>query len=151
MERIGLPWSSPRRPDRCSHPASASSTRATPDGCPCGRTRGASPSTSVASSASSRKLSARPLAVRDGGCVWCGAPPSRCEAHHIRHWHADHGSTDLADGVLLCRNCHMRLHNQGWRIVRRGAEYHLHPPYGGPPRLLRPRSPFRFLSEPVPP
>ncbi len=91
------------------------------------------------------------LAVRDGGCVWCGAPPSRCEAHHIRHWQADHGSTNLADGVLLCRNCHMRLHNQGWRIVRRGAEYHLHPPDGGPPRLLRPRSPFRFLSEPVPP
>nr|WP_315267844.1 HNH endonuclease signature motif containing protein [Microbacterium lemovicicum] len=91
------------------------------------------------------------LAVRDGGCVWCGAPPSRCEAHHIRHWHADHGSTDLADGVLLCRNCHMRLHNQGWRIVRRGAEYHLHPPDGGPPRLLRPRSLLRFLSEPVPP
>ncbi|MFS0733164.1 HNH endonuclease [Microbacterium sp. 1P10UB] len=91
------------------------------------------------------------LAVRDGGCVWCGAPPSRCEAHHIRHWHAHHGSTDLADGVLLCRNCHMRLHNQGWRIARRGTDYHLHPPDGGRPRLLRPRSLLRFVSEPDPP
>jgi hypothetical protein len=84
------------------------------------------------------------LAIRDGGCLWCGAEPSRCEAHHIDHWHEHHGRTDVADGVLLCRNCHMRLHNQGWRIRRTGGEYWLHPPDRGDPRQLHPRSLLRF-------
>ena len=84
------------------------------------------------------------LALRDGGCLWCGAEPSRCEAHHIRHWQEHRGRTDLADGVLLCRNCHMRLHNSGWLITREGSMYFLHPPGGGEPRVLRPRSLLRF-------
>jgi hypothetical protein len=85
------------------------------------------------------------LALRDGGCLWCGAEPSRCEAHHLEHWHEHHGRTDLADGVLLCRNCHMRLHNLGWRITRVGSTYYLHPPgHEEEPRVLRPRSLLRF-------
>jgi hypothetical protein len=89
------------------------------------------------------------LAIRDGGCLDCGAEPSRCEAHHIDGWHRDHGRTDLADGVLLCRNCHMRLHSQGGRITRDGGTYRLHPPpaataRGGEARRLLPRSPTRF-------
>ena len=62
------------------------------------------------------------LALRDGGCRWCGAEPSRCEAHHLEHWVEHRGRTDLADGILLCRNCHMRLHNQGWLITRVGLD-----------------------------
>ncbi|MFH8251896.1 DUF222 domain-containing protein [Microbacterium sp. B2969] len=83
------------------------------------------------------------MAVRDGGCLDCGAEPSRCEAHHLRHWVAHHGRTDLADGVLLCRNCHMRVHNLGGSITRIGSTYYLHLP-GKEPRELRPRSLLRF-------
>jgi len=86
------------------------------------------------------------MAIRDGGCLDCGAEPSRCEAHHIDHWHEHHGRTDLADGVLLCCACHMRLHSQRRRITRVGSTYYLHPPAGerGEPRILRPRSLLRF-------
>lgn len=83
------------------------------------------------------------LAIRDGGCRWCGAEPSRCEAHHIVPW-SQGGRTDLRDGILLCRNCHMRLHNNGWWISRAGREYWLHPPRGAPPTLLPVRSLVRF-------
>lgn len=60
------------------------------------------------------------IAARDGGCLWpgCSAPVSWCEYHHIDHWGEDRGRTDVDDGVPLCRNCHMRLHNQRWRITR---------------------------------
>ncbi|TQJ30152.1 HNH endonuclease signature motif containing protein [Microbacterium sp. SLBN-146] len=76
------------------------------------------------------------IAVRDGGCIWpsCTASPSRCEYHHIDHWAEHRGRTNVDDGVPLCRNCHMRLHNQNWRITRvREPEtgidtYWLHPP-----------------------
>ncbi len=86
------------------------------------------------------------LALRDGGCLWCGSEPSRCEAHHIDHWYEHHGRTDLADGVLLCRSCHLRLHNGRWRIVRTGREYELHAPPGSGvmARKLRARSLLRF-------
>jgi hypothetical protein len=90
------------------------------------------------------------LAIRDGGCRWCGAEPSRCEAHHIDHWWEHAGRTDVDDGVLLCRNCHMRLHNQKWRIRRIGDEYWLHAPVGAngeltaAPRRLVARSLLRF-------
>jgi hypothetical protein len=70
------------------------------------------------------------LAVRDGGCMWpgCDRPPSWTEAHHIRHWARDHGRTDLADGILLCRHHHLRLHNEHWEIARRAGRYWLEPP-----------------------
>ena len=98
------------------------------------------------------------IAARDGGCIMpgCGRPPSECEYHHLDHWWEDHGRTDVDDGVPLCRNCHMRLHNQGQRITRErdpstGEDtYWLHPPpHPGAgdiadPILLRTRSPRRF-------
>ncbi|WP_062208923.1 HNH endonuclease [Demequina oxidasica] len=56
------------------------------------------------------------LVERDGGCSWCHAPPSFCEAHHIRWWDRDGGRTDLANGVLLCTRCHHRVHRDGWKI-----------------------------------
>lgn len=100
------------------------------------------------------------IAARDGGCVWpsCGAPISQCEYHHIDHWWDHHGRTDVDDGVPLCRNCHLRLHNQRWRISRErdpvtGADtYRLHPPPDpltgaiGEPVRLRSKSPRRFSA-----
>jgi hypothetical protein len=70
------------------------------------------------------------LAVRDGGCLFvnCGRPPSFCEAHHIKFWARDHGKTNVADGVLLCRRHHLLLHNNGWEIVRERGSYWLIPP-----------------------
>ena len=70
------------------------------------------------------------LGVRDGGCLFlnCERPPSWCEAHHINEWSRDHGRTDLADGVLLCRHHHLLVHNNDWRVTREGANYFLVPP-----------------------
>ncbi|WP_061963958.1 HNH endonuclease [Demequina aurantiaca] len=56
------------------------------------------------------------LAERDGGCSWCHAPPSFCEAHHIKWWDRDGGKTDLSNGVLLCTRCHHRVHRDGWKV-----------------------------------
>lgn len=72
------------------------------------------------------------MAARDGGCLMCDRPPSWCEAHHIDHWDEHHGRTDIDDGVLLCRHCHLLLHNRGWRIRRDRGTYRLdHPDADG--------------------
>ena len=70
------------------------------------------------------------LAARDRGCRFpgCDRPPGWCEAHHINEWDRDHGRTDVADGVLLCRHHHMLVHNNGWRVDRSGGDYVLVPP-----------------------
>lgn len=70
------------------------------------------------------------LAIRDGGCRWpgCDRPPSWTEAHHIEHWSRDRGSTDLHNGILLCRHHHLLLHNNHWQITMDGADYWLTPP-----------------------
>ncbi len=71
------------------------------------------------------------LAARDGGCGWpgCDCSPAFTEAHHIDEWLRDHGKTDVADGILLCRFHHMLLHNNGWRIIRDDSgHYMLIPP-----------------------
>ncbi len=56
------------------------------------------------------------LVERDGGCAMCHAPPSYCEAHHIRWWDRHLGETNLDNGVLLCTACHHRVHRDGWQI-----------------------------------
>jgi hypothetical protein len=84
------------------------------------------------------------LAARDGGCLMCDRPPSWTEAHHIDHWEEHHGRTDIDDGVLLCRFCHLLVHNRGWRITRTGGRYFLERPddHGIPRRTPLPsRSP----------
>jgi hypothetical protein len=70
----------------------------------------------------------RALALRDGGCMapGCDRPPSWTEAHHIRHWARDHGRTDIADGILLCRHHHLLFHNNHWEIIRDRVDQHRH-------------------------
>jgi hypothetical protein len=84
------------------------------------------------------------LAYRDGGCMapGCDMPASYCEAHHADEWDADHGRTDIADGLLLCRFHHMRIHNQHWKIRRDGTAYWLIPPPGHPDQ-----NPIRLQSK----
>jgi len=69
------------------------------------------------------------IAARDGGCLApdCDRPASWCEVHHI-HEFSRGGSTDLADGVLLCRHHHMLVHNNHWRVERRDGRYWFVPP-----------------------
>ena len=58
------------------------------------------------------------LALRDRGCVLCGRPVAWTAAHHVRHW-IDGGDTSVANGALLCHRCHVRVHEGGYRLVRR--------------------------------
>lgn len=94
------------------------------------------------------------LAVRDGGCRWpgCSRPPSWCEAHHVKHWARQRGSTTVENGILLCKHHHLLLHNNRWEIERRrssrsnGAnDYWLIPPIEldpeREPRLMPSKSP----------
>ena len=78
------------------------------------------------------------LAARDGGCrfVGCDRPASWTEAHHINEWERDHGRTDIADGILLCRHHHMLVHNNGWCVIRRGANYFIVPPESVDPKQV---------------
>ena len=71
----------------------------------------------------------RALAYRDGGCLWpdCHRPPSYTEAHHLHSWQSG-GTTNLDNGVLLCRHHHLLLHNEHWEIIREEHHYWLRPP-----------------------
>jgi len=72
------------------------------------------------------------LAAIWGGCAHpgCDRPPSWTEAHHINEWARDHGTTDIEDGILLCKHHHLMVHNNHWTIRRSGADYRLLPPPG---------------------
>lgn len=96
------------------------------------------------------------LAARDGGCMWagCDRPPVYCEAHHIDHWDAEGGRTDVDRGILLCAYHHLHLHLKGWKVTREGlGRFLLQPPPGesGPPIELRSKSPLRWDFDPPPP
>ncbi|GAB3032079.1 hypothetical protein GCM10027052_06110 [Parafrigoribacterium mesophilum] len=70
------------------------------------------------------------ISARDGGCMWtgCDSPPGATETHHIDQWDRDHGNTDVALGILLCRHHHLLLHNNHWNIILRDGSYWLIPP-----------------------
>ncbi len=70
------------------------------------------------------------MTTRDGACRFpdCQRPPSWTEAHHINYWQRDHGSTDIDDGISLCRHHHLLVHNNHWQIRRDGGQYWLIPP-----------------------
>ena len=78
------------------------------------------------------------LAVRDGGCMFpgCDRPPSWTEAHHTKHWSRDRGSTNIDDGILLCRHHHLLCHNNHWEIQQAEAGFVLIPPIDVDPDQL---------------
>ncbi len=61
------------------------------------------------------------LALRDQGCVSCGAPTTRCDAHHVVTW-ARQGTTDPDNLVLLCSRCHARTHRLHGSAPARGPD-----------------------------
>ena len=69
----------------------------------------------------------RALALRDGGCVWCGAPPGWCEAAHLDPW-ALTRQTDLENGALMCPADHRRFDLEGWELEWRDDGPWLIPP-----------------------
>ena len=93
------------------------------------------------------------LISRDGGCVQCGAHHSKCVAHHLLPWEsANKGPTNINNLVLLCTDCHTRLHRhkktmfydfatQTWK-TRRSATDEI-PPDGGP---VQNKPPGKYLS-----
>jgi hypothetical protein len=49
------------------------------------------------------------IVARDGGCVDCGAPAEWCQIHHEHNW--EHGGeTNVDNGKLKCRPCHIKTH-----------------------------------------
>ena len=88
------------------------------------------------------------LISRDKGCVQCGAPPSRCVAHHLLPSEAPRkGPTNISNLALLCDDCHPRLHGavqtmfydiatRTWKV--RPARPDEIPPNGGPAKAKRP-------------
>jgi hypothetical protein len=81
-------------------------------------------------SASSPPSNASRCGSETGGCMFpgCDRGTDYGEAHHIDEWVADHGKTNVADGILLCRHHHMLLHNNKWKITRQNSAYRLIPP-----------------------
>lgn len=62
----------------------------------------------------------RAMIARDGDrCVWpwCDRPVAWCDAHHLDSW-APGGSTNTANGALLCEGHHMLLHEGHWSLQR---------------------------------
>ena len=59
----------------------------------------------------------RAVRARDGGCRFpgCTAPPQWTDAHHVT-WRRHHGPTEAENLVSLCRRCHTRVHQRGWRL-----------------------------------
>jgi hypothetical protein len=79
------------------------------------------------------------LMERDDGCAFagCTSPPAYADAHHIQWW-SHGGTTDLANGVMLCGFHHHRVHDDGWEIrIRDGIPYFIPPPWVDPDRRAR--------------
>lgn len=67
------------------------------------------------------------LVERDRGCAFCGAPPGHTVVHHVEWWSRG-GPTDLENGLLLCTQCHHRVHDDGWDIRIDGRRVEFIPP-----------------------
>lgn len=61
----------------------------------------------------------RALELQQGGCTvqGCDWPPGMCHAHHDMPW-SHGGSTDLANGRLLCPRHHARIHDPHYETTR---------------------------------
>ena len=81
------------------------------------------------------------LIARDQHCIGCGANPLWCRAHHIVWW-SENGPTDLENLVLVCDDCHHKIHDHGWTVTQdpRTGKYHLKPPTNPPAPAERPQT-----------
>lgn len=65
---------------------------------------------------------------RDKGCSFpgCSRPPGFCQAHHVSHWLAHLGPTELENLALLCRRHHTIVHQRGYTatIGATGVTWH---------------------------
>jgi hypothetical protein len=62
----------------------------------------------------------RAIIARDRHCQGpgCQAKPRHCDIHHQHHW-ADGGETNIDDGKLFCRPCHITEHAKDHHQRRR--------------------------------
>ena len=69
------------------------------------------------------------LIARDQHCIGCGANPLWCRAHHIIWW-SKNGPTDVDNLVLVCDDCHHKIHDHGWQVYKHPntGKYKLKPP-----------------------
>ncbi|MBN9610795.1 MAG: hypothetical protein BGO26_16070 [Actinobacteria bacterium 69-20] len=92
----------------------------------------------------------RAITTRDRGCAFpgCDIPPAWTDAHHITWW-SKGGTTDVANGVLLCRRHHTVMHQGGWRIdtdPAGGRPWFIPPAHIDPGRQPRRNNHFRILE-----
>ncbi|MCY4068557.1 MAG: HNH endonuclease signature motif containing protein, partial [Acidimicrobiaceae bacterium] len=63
-----------------------------------------------------------------GGCFHCAAPAGMCQAHHITPY-SKGGATSLDNLIMVCWNCHHKIHHHNWQITKHSDGSHsLHPP-----------------------
>ena len=69
------------------------------------------------------------LIARDQHCIGCSANPLWCRAHHIIWW-SKNGPTDVDNLVLVCDDCHHKIHDHGWQVYKHPetGKYKLKPP-----------------------
>ena len=67
------------------------------------------------------------LVASYGRCGGCGAHHGLCDAHHIVPLSRG-GPTDIDNLILLCWECHHKVHHHGWRVVPRGDLRTIAPP-----------------------
>lgn len=70
------------------------------------------------------------LALRDEGCIGCGEHPDHCRSHHVDFWQHG-GPTDYANLVLVCHDCHEKIHQEGFTVEAhhtRAGRFRLQPP-----------------------
>ena len=69
------------------------------------------------------------LIARDQHCIGCGANPLWCRAHHIIWW-SKNGPTDVDNLMLVCDDCHHKIHDHGWQVYKHPntGKYKLKPP-----------------------
>ena len=74
------------------------------------------------------------LEARDGGCIGCRKEPEWCVSHHIIEW--QHGGPTQPDNlVLLCHDCHQKVHHRNWAVEKHPdtSRYYPRPPWQEPP------------------
>ena len=72
------------------------------------------------------------LIAKHGGCFHCGAHPAMCQCHHITEF-SKGGPTDINNMVLICWNCHQKVHHHNWHIrTAPDGDHTLHPPRTSP-------------------